>query len=441
MSSVALDASIAGGDAIRKRVLGKLRWRIVLYCFILFIINYLDRVNVGFAAIHMNKDLGLSATAYGLGAGIFFIGYIAFEIPSNMIMHKVGPKIWIARIMVTWGLLSCGMAFIQGETSFYVMRFLLGLAEAGFVPGILLYLTYWFPARDRAKATAGFMTATVLSTVIGAPISGFILSSNPTWFGFAPWQWLFILEGLPAVILGVVTFFYLVDRPQQDTRWLDAAERSWLIAELDRENRQVATVGTHDFSAIFRDYRLWLLTLIYMFNAMAVYGVVLWLPQIVRSIGGLTELQTGFVTAIPFVFAAIGLVLVSRNSDRTGERKWHTAFSALMGGVFLAASAVAPTPLTGLLLLSAAAFGVWAVLGVFWSLPTQFLTGAAAAGGLAAINGFAQIGGFAGPYLVGWIKDTTQSFTPALLTLAAGPIIAAVLCLAIQVKRTPDAQR
>ncbi len=441
MSTLATHPPVTVEDDIRKSVLGKLRWRIVFFCFVLFIINYLDRVNVGFAAIHMNKDLGLSATAYGLGAGIFFLGYIAFEIPSNMIMHKVGPRRWIARIMVSWGIVSCCMAFVKGETSFYIVRFLLGLAEAGFVPGVLLYLTYWFPQRDRAKATAGFMTATVLSTVIGAPISGWILSSNPTWFGLAAWQWLFILEAAPAVILGVVTFFYLVDRPQTDTRWLSVTERNWLIAELDREDRAVKAVGTHSFRAIFSDYRVWLLTLIYMFNAMAVYGVVLWLPQIVRSIGGLTDLQTGFVTAIPFVFATLGLVFVARSSDSSGERKWHTALSALLGGVFLAASAFAPSPLVGLRLLCAAAAGVWAVLGVFWSLPTLFLTGPAAAGGLAAINGFAQIGGFAGPYLVGWIKDTTQSFTPALLTLAAGPIIAAILCLAVKVKKVPAAQR
>jgi D-galactonate transporter len=425
-------------EGVRQSVLGKLRWRIVFFCFVLFIINYLDRVNVGFAAIHMNKDLGLSATAYGLGAGIFFLGYIAFEIPSNMIMHKVGPRRWIARIMVTWGIVSCCMAFVQGEISFYIVRFLLGIAEAGFVPGVLLYLTYWFPQRDRAKATAGFMTATVLSTVVGAPLSGWILASNPTWFGLKAWQWLFILEGFPAVLVGVVTFFYLVDRPQTDTRWLNDSERKWLINELETEDRAVAAVGTHAFRAIFSDYRVWLLTLIYMFNAMAVYGVVLWLPQIVRSIGGLTDLQTGFVTAIPFVFATIGLIMVARSSDRSGERKWHTALSALLGGCFLAASAFAPSPLVGLLLLCAAAAGVWAVLGVFWSLPTLFLTGPAAAGGLAAINGFAQIGGFAGPYLVGWIKDTTQSFTPALLTLAAGPIIASILCLAVKVKKVPS---
>ncbi|MET0968280.1 MAG: MFS transporter [Tardiphaga sp.] len=438
MSTIAATSPIEMEQGIRQSVLGKLRWRIVFFCFVLFIINYLDRVNVGFAAIHMNKDLGLSATAYGLGAGIFFLGYIAFEIPSNMIMHKVGPRRWIARIMVTWGIVSCCMAFVQGEISFYIVRFLLGIAEAGFVPGVLLYLTYWFPQRDRAKATAGFMTATVLSTVIGAPLSGWILASNPTWHGLKAWQWLFILEGFPAVLVGVVTFFYLVDRPQTDTRWLNDTERKWLINELETEDRAVAAVGTHSFKDIFSDYRVWLLTLIYMFNAMAVYGVVLWLPQIVRSIGGLTDLQTGFVTAIPFVFATIGLLMVARSSDRSGERKWHTALSALLGGLFLAASAFAPSPLVGLLLLCAAAAGVWAVLGVFWSLPTLFLTGPAAAGGLAAINGFAQIGGFAGPYLVGWIKDATQSFTPALLTLAAGPIIASILCLAVKVKKVPS---
>ncbi|MFE1598672.1 MFS transporter [Methylobacterium sp. ID0610] len=431
--SVAVADEAGADDTIRRRVLAKLRTRIVLYCFVLFIINYLDRVNVGFAALHMNQDLGFTAKIYGFGAGIFFLGYIAFEIPSNMIMHRVGPRRWIARIMVSWGIVSCGMAAIQGEWSFYLMRFLLGLAEAGFVPGVLLYLTYWFPARDRAKATAGFMTATVLSTVVGAPLSGWILSANPTWFGLAAWQWLFILEGAPAVILGVVTYFYLVDRPQ-DGRWLDAEERAWLIATLDRENREVARSGSHEFGVIFRDYRVWLLTLVYLFNAVAVYGVVLWLPQIVRSIGGLSDFQTGLVTAIPFVAAAVGLVVVARSSDRTGERKLHTAFAALLGGLFLGLSALAPNPLVGLLLLCVAAFGVWSVLGVFWTLPTQFLTGAAAAGGLAMINGFAQVGGFAGPYLVGWIKDTTQSFTPALLTLAAGPVIAALLCFAIRLR-------
>jgi ACS family tartrate transporter-like MFS transporter len=438
-------SSVSAGpdsDTTRKSVLKKLRFRIVFYCFFLFIINYIDRVNVGFAALHMNKDLGLSATVYGLGAGIFFLGYIAFEVPSNMILHKVGPRRWIARIMVTWGILSCAMAMVQGELSFYLVRFLLGLAEAGFVPGILLYLTYWFPARDRGKATAGFMTATVLSSVIGAPLSGWILSADPHWFGLAAWQWLFILEGVPAVLIGIVTYFYLVDRPEQDTRWLNPHERNWLVGELAAEEKVATTGGTHDFGAMVRDPRVWLLTIIYMFNAVAVYGVVLWLPQIVRSIGGLNDWQTGLVTAVPFVFAAIGLIVVARSSDRTGERKWHTALPALFGGLFLAASAVAPSPLIGLILLSAAAFGVWAVLGVFWTLPTQFLTGAAAAGGLAMINGLAQIGGFAGPYLVGWIRDSTQSFTWALLTLAAGPVIAAILCIGLRVKRdTPSGQR
>ncbi len=439
--SASLYAGESGGlapasESLRARVLSKLRIRIVLYCFVLFIINYLDRVNVGFAALHMNRDLGFSSTAYGLGAGIFFLGYIAFEIPSNMILHRVGPRRWIARIMVTWGLIACGMAFVRGETSFYVMRFLLGLAEAGFVPGILLYLTYWFPARDRAKATAGFMTATVLSTVVGAPISGWILARDPNWLHLRGWQWLFILEGVPSIVLGVVTYFYLADRPEGG-RWLDADERAWLTARLDSENAQINRSGSHEFRTIFRDRRVWVLTLIYGFHAVAVYGVVLWLPQIVRSIGGLSDFQTGIVTAIPFLFAAVGLILVARSSDRTGERRLHTALSGLCGGLFLAASALVPSPLISLLLLCAAAFGIWAVLGVFWSLPTQFLGGTAAAGGLALINGFAQIGGFAGPYLVGWIRDATHSFTLGLLVLASGPVIAALLCLRLRTE-SPD---
>ncbi|MBO9538593.1 MFS transporter [Herbaspirillum sp.] len=422
-----------GESAIGRRVIGKLHRKIVWYCFFLFMINYLDRVNVGFAALTMNADLGLSAKVYGLGAGIFFLGYIAFEIPSNMILHRVGPRIWIARIMITWGLVGCAMAMIQGAWSFYALRFLLGLAEAGFAPGVLLYMTYWFPKKERGKAVAGFMLATVLSSVVGAPLSGWLLSSTHGWAGLAGWQWMFILEGLPAVIMGVVTLFYLVDRPEQG-KWLDAEERRWLTATLAAEQESNASHAQHDFAAIFRDPRMWILTLIYMFNAVAIYGVVLWLPQIVKSLGGLNNFQTGLVAAIPFLCAAAGLILVARSSDRTGERKMHTACAGLCGGVFLAASALAPSPLLGLVLLCIAAMGLWATLGVFWTLPTQFLAGAAAAGGIAMINGFAQVGGFVGPYLVGWIRESTQSFSAALLVLAMSPIIGFFLCLTLKMR-------
>ncbi|ONG58929.1 hypothetical protein BKE38_01215 [Pseudoroseomonas deserti] len=420
---------------LRAGTMKKLYTRIVLYCFVLFIINYLDRVNVGFAALQMNEELGLTPRIFGIGAGIFFLGYMAFEVPSNLILHKVGPRIWIARIMVTWGIISCAMAFTAGPWSFYILRFLLGVAEAGFAPGILLYLTYWFPAKERGRAVAGFMTATVLSSVIGAPLSGWLISSTHDFAGFSGWQWMFLLEGAPAIILGVVTFFYLVDRPEQDRHWLTPAERDWLVAELRQEQSAVAGHGMEDFRAIFRDSRVWLLTLVYMCNGIAIYGVVLWLPQIVKSIGGLTNLQTGLVSAIPFVFAAIGLIVIARNSDRTGERKLHTALSGLFGGLFLAASAFAPTPLIGLALLCCAAFVLWATLGVFWTLPTQFLTGAAAAGGLAAINGFAQLGGFFGPTLVGWVRESTGSFTYSLLALAVFPVIGCLICLSLKARR------
>lgn len=432
----AIHAGSASSDtSLRDRTIKKLNLRIVLFCFICFIVNYLDRVNIGFAALHMNEDIGLTPYMFGLGAGIFFIGYLAFEIPSNMILHKIGPRIWIARIMVTWGIVSCAMAFVQGPTSFYILRFLLGVAEAGFAPGVLLYLTYWYPAKERGRATALFMAATVLSIVIGAPISGWLIEAGEGLFGLHGWQAMFILEGLPAVLLGVFTFFYLVDSPKKDSKWLAEDEKTWLLRELaaDQDNAQPDT--RHSLREIFSDYRVWLLTIVYMFNGIAVYGVIMWLPQIVKSIGDLTTTQAGFVSAIPFVFAALGLVVISRNSDRTGERKIHTAISGLFGGLFLAASALAPNAYVGLLLLCACAFFLWSYLGVFWTLPTQFLSGAAAAGGLAAINGFAQIGGFTGPYIVGWVKTSTDSFSLALLTLAVFPIIGFFVCMSLKARR------
>ncbi|WP_349961803.1 MFS transporter [Rhizobium sp. ZPR3] len=421
-------------SSLRDRTIRKLNLRIVLFCFVCFIVNYLDRVNIGFAALHMNSDIGLTPYMFGLGAGIFFIGYLAFEIPSNMILHKVGPRIWIARIMVSWGLVSCAMAFVQGPTSFYILRFLLGVAEAGFAPGVLLYLTYWFPAKERGRATALFMTATVLSIVVGAPISGWLIDAGEGLFGLHGWQAMFILEGLPAMLLGIVTFFYLIDSPSKDTKWLLPDERAWLLAQLADDQKNVKADTRHSLREIFSDFRVWLLTLVYMFNGIAVYGVIMWLPQIVKTFG-LTTVQAGFVSAIPFIFAAAGLVVISRSSDRTGERKVHTAISGLFGGLFLAASALVPNPYAGLALLCLCAFFLWSYLGVFWTLPTQFLTGAAAAGGLAAINGFAQIGGFAGPYIVGWVKTSTDSFSLSLLTLAVFPILAFFLCMSLKAKR------
>ena len=424
-------------QTIERSVAKKLYKRIVWYCFLLFIVNYLDRVNIGFAALQMNGEIGIAPKAFGLGAGVFFIGYILFEIPSNLIMARVGPRLWIARIMVTWGIVCCAMAALQGERSFYILRFLLGLAEAGFAPGVLLYITYWFPKKARGKAVAGFMLATVLSSVFGAPLSGYIISAAHGWLGYSGWRWMFFIEGVPAVVLGIVTLFYLVDRPEsaQASRWLSAEERSWLTINLREEQETSESEGVHSFTAALKDPRVWVLTLIYMFNGVAIHGVVLWLPQIVRSVGGLTTMQTGFVSAIPFVFAAIGLVVIARSSDRTGERRKHTAFAGLTGGVFLTLSAAAPTPLLKLVALCICAFGLWATLGVFWTLPAQILTGTAAAGGLAFINGVAQLGGFTGPYLVGWIREATGGFVYPLLALSLGPMIAFMLCMSLKGRR------
>ena len=428
-------ASIAREDNLRDRTIGKLNRRIVLFAFICFIVNYLDRVNIGFAALHMNEDIGLTPYIFGIGAGIFFVGYLAFEIPSNMMLHRFGPRVWIARIMVTWGIVSCGMAFVQGPTSFYIMRFLLGVAEAGFAPGILLYLTYWFPARERGRATATFMTATVLSIVFGAPLSSWLIDAGEGLWGLRGWQAMFVLEGIPAILLGIMAFFYLVDSPEKDRHWLAPDERAWLIGQLEAERRAAPADTRHNLAEIFRDWRVWLLTIVYMFNGIAVYGVIMWLPQIVKSMGNLTTLQTGFVSAIPFIFAGAGLVLVSRSSDRTGERKFHTAMGGLVGGIFLAASAMAGSPLLGLVLLCVCAFFLWSYMGVFWTLPPQFLQGAAAAGGIAAINGFAQIGGFTGPYIVGYVKSVTDSFQLSLLALAIFPVIGSLLCMTLKAKR------
>jgi len=424
-----------GDTSLRDRTIRKLNLHIVLFWFICFIFNYLDRVNIGFAALNMNAEIGLTPYMFGLGAGIFFIGYMLFEIPSNMVLHRVGPRIWIARIMITWGIISCGMAFVQGPTSFYSLRFLLGVAEAGFAPGVLLYLTYWYPARERGRAAATFMTATVVSIIIGAPLSSWMMVIGDGLFGLHGWQAMFFLEGVPSFLLGVVTLFYLVDRPEQDKSWLAPDERAWLLAELANDRKNVMADTRHSLREIFSDYRVWMLTFVYMFNGIAIYGVIMWLPQIVKSMGGLTTMQTGVITAIPYVFAGIGLIVVSRHSDKTGERKYHTAIAGLFGGVLLAASALVPSPYVGFALLCACALFLWSYMGVFWTLPPQFLTGAAAAGGLAAINGFAQVGGFTGPYIVGWVKTATDSFSMSLLALAAFPIIAFFICISLKAKR------
>jgi MFS transporter, ACS family, tartrate transporter len=408
----------AGEEAVVARsALRKVTRRLMPFLFLLYLLNFLDRVNVGFAALQMNRDLRFGPEVYGLGAGIFFLAYALFEVPSNLILARTGARIWIARIMISWGLVAAAMMFVRSEASFYALRLLLGVAEAGFFPGIIYYLTYWYPARERARAYSAFLAAIPLSGIVGSPISGALLELDGTG-GLAGWQWLFLLEGIPSVFVGVWVLSYLTDRPSQ-ARWLTARETEWLERTLEAERAQMAEPHGAGVMRALRNPDVWHLALIYFLVVVGLYGFALWLPQLVKTIPGLSNFQIGLVTAIPYLVAALGMVLVGSHSDRTGERYLHMAVSTLVGaaGFVLAAYLRSPVPLVGA--LAVIAFGVLAPIGVFWALPTAFLKGRAAAGGIAFINSVGALGGFVGPYAVGLVRERTGSFEAALLTLAA----------------------
>jgi D-galactonate transporter len=394
-----------------------------------YFIAYLDRVNVGFAALTMNKALGISATAYGFGAGIFFFSYFIFEVPSNLALERFGARKWIARIMLSWGILSGAMALVSGEYSFYLVRVLLGIAEAGFFPGIIFYLTLWFPGAYRARIVGWFMAAIPLSSVLGFPVSGLILGLDGL-AGLAGWQWLFIIEALPAVILAFVVWFYLTDRPA-DAHWLEPEERAWLSRRLADEARQKE--DRHGISvrqALFNP-KVLALALVY-FGAVATnYGTAFWLPQIVKGFG-LSNVATGFVSAIPYIVGTIGMVLWSRRSDEKMERKGHAAIAFLIAAVGIAGSTLLEDPTMKMVALSIGAFGVFAVLPVFWTFPTAFLSGAAAAAGIAVINSVGNLAGFFGPFIMGWLKDLTGSFTSGLWAIAACAVMGMVIVLLLR---------
>jgi ACS family tartrate transporter-like MFS transporter len=427
-----------GGEASAEagRVMARITRRLIPFLFLLYIVAFLDRVNVGFAALQMKDDLGFGDAVYGFGAGIFFIGYFLFEVPSNLILERVGPRYWIARIMFTWGVISSAMMFVRGETAFYVLRFLLGVAEAGFFPGIVLYLTYWFPVAERARAVALFMTATAMAGVIGGPISGALLEMDGL-AGLDGWQWLFLLEGLPAVALAFVVLAFLTDRPEE-AHWLAADERAWLIARLAQERATVEQAhGRTALRHALLDTRVWSLGLLYFALVLSIYAVSLWLPQIVASLAQMSDFEVGLVSALPYVVASVGMVVVGAHSDRTGERRWHIAAPALVGAVGFAASAAFQHPVLALASLSVAALGIWSALGPFWTLPTAFLSGTAAAGGIAFINSIGNLGGFAGPWALGLIKQATGSFAPGLLLLALSLIVVAALALRLPREASP----
>jgi MFS transporter, ACS family, tartrate transporter len=416
-------------SAIAETALSKVRWRLLPFLFLLYIVAYLDRVNVGFAAIDMNRDLGFSAAVYGLGSGIFFLSYTLLEVPSNLLLVRFGARLWIARIMLTWGVLSSAMIFVDSPLTFYVIRFLLGAAEAGFFPGIILYITQWFPARERARAVGLFMTATAMAGVIGAPISSALLQLHGAW-GLRGWQWLFLVEGVPAIVLAGVVLAYVTERPA-DAKWLSADERAWLTNEMTVE--QSHTTHAHvTLRAAATSGRLWALSAIYLCVVIAFYGITFWLPQILQSMSTRSSAIVVLLSAIPYLAATAGLVVIGSRSDRTGERRWHVAVPCLIGAAGFVLTVIAPpTPAIALTTLSIAAFGIWGTLGPFWAMPTAMLRGSAAAGGIALVNSIGNIGGFAGPYLMGWIRDATGAFSAGLLTLAVILICGAAIAIAV----------
>ncbi|HEY4941145.1 MAG TPA: MFS transporter [Rhizomicrobium sp.] len=405
-------------------IFAKAAWRLIPFMVLLYVVAYLDRVNVGFAALTMNKDLGLTPEIFGFGSGIFFFGYFLFEVPSNVILAKVGARIWICRIMLTWGVVSMATAFATGPMSFYVLRFLLGLAEAGFFPGMVLYLTYWFPSAVRARLIALFLAAVPLANVVGAPSSGFILGLEGV-LHLHGWQWLFLLEGLPSVLFGLLVLRWLPDGPN-DAKWLEEDERTAIATALAAEPHYAHT----KLIPMLADPRVWLLAIPDFGIVLALYGVNLWLPQIVKEMG-FSNLETSFIGAAPYFAAMFAMVLWGMSSDRRGERLWHITSACLVGAAGLIGAALFHSHALVLLSLAVSVCGVYAALAVFWTLPPSFLGGTAAAGGIALINSISNLGGFFGPAIMGWLKQHTGGFSAGIGVLAAGMIVSAILVLLI----------
>ena len=411
---------------LEQRVLRKISLRIVPFIMLLYFIAFLDRVNIGFAALTMNDDLGFSPTVFGFGAGIFFLGYFLFEVPSNLILHKVGARIWIARVMITWGLVSGAMAFVQGTTSFYTLRFLLGVAEAGFFPGIILYLSYWFPARKRAQVTAIFMAAAPISTALGSPISAALLEMHGL-MGFAGWQWMFVLEAVPAVVLGVLVLFWLTDKPQK-AKWLSEEERNWLVTTLAAEQAQRQSAAHHSAWQGLFDKRVLALALVYFGTSAGLYTLGIWSPQIIKTMG-LSPMAIGLLNAVPAVIAVAAMVLWARHSDKSGERPWHVIAACVLAAVGLVFAGNAATIVGVIVALTLVNCGISASKPPLWSMPTLFLSGSAAAAGIATINSIGNLGGFVGPFMIGVIKEHTGSFTWGLYFVAALLVLSSLTVL------------
>ncbi|HUD65511.1 MAG TPA: MFS transporter [Candidatus Sulfotelmatobacter sp.] len=420
-------------DRLELDVISRLMWRLMPFLFLLYIVAYLDRINVSFAVLQMGEPLHLTDKVKGLGFGMFFAGYFFFQVPSNLVLQKMGVRRWISGLMVTWGLVSCSMIFIRGPVSFYVLRFLLGAAEAGFFPGMILYLRQWFPERARARAVAWFMTANPLAGVIGSPISGALLGLHGA--GLAGWQWLFLLEGTPAVVLGATVFWVLANSPKE-ARWLSDQQRTWLVDELEREQREDSVPQREGLWSVLASWRVWALSIVYFGLPTCMYGVTAWLPTAVHSLSRLSDQMIGVVVAIPYLATAIAMVLVGRHSDRSRERRWHTALPGFLGATALVVAAYGRAPLTVITGMSLGMLGAQSMAGPFWAMATSRMNGATAAAAIAVINSIANLGGYFGSSIIGLLRSPRGGFRGGLLSI--GAVLAGSSFLAVVVGSQPS---
>jgi MFS family permease len=426
--SIAATPGVAIEDApIAARAYRKVFWRLLPFLMLCYAASYMDRVNIGFAKLQMQQELGFSETVFGLGSGIFFLGYFLFEVPSNILMHKVGARVWIARIMITWGLLSGAFIWVRSVPAFYGLRFVLGLAEAGFYPGVILYLTYWFPARWRGRAIAVLMSAIPLSSILGNPLSGWVMDAMNGLHGVAGWKWMFIVEAAPAVLIGVATLFYL-DNSIATAKWLEPEEKRVLEAAIAEDHRRQVS-GVHGVAQAFRDARVWFMCLIYFCFVLGQYGLNFWMPTLIKTAGVQGATAIGVVSAIPYLVTLVMMNLLAHSADKRRERRWHLAVPALIGAAGFVVAPTAPNVGIAIAALSLAAAGAISCAPLFWSLPTAFLAGAGAAAGIAVVNSVGNLAGFVAPYAIGWAKDATGSAAIGMYAIAGGLVVGAACAL------------
>ena len=411
-------------------------WRLMPFLFLLYIVAYLDRINVSFAVLQMRGELGLSDRVYGRAAGMFFAGYFFFQLPSNLVLEKFGVRRWISGLMITWGVISCLMIFIRGPVSFYGMRFLLGAAEAGFFPGMILYMKRWFPANARARAVAWFMMANPIAGIVGSPVSGALLGL--TGKGLSGWQWMFLMEGIPAILLGAAVFWALADNPHE-AGWLKGEERAWLLERLALEQEAESSLRKENLWRVLISPRIWMLSMVYFGVPTTMYGVTLWLPSVIRSLSGLSYFMTGLVSTLPFLATAIAMVLVGMHSDRTGERRWHTAIPAFVGAGVLGLAGYGGSAVLVVACIGLGMACAESMVGPFWAMATSRMAGLSAAAGIAVINSLANLGGYFGPDIIGFFRKLNGGFRGGLL--AIGATLALSGAIALIVGREPKSER